>query len=47
MARRRWRFARSHAPDVVLLDLSMPGPTPLVTIADLSRAHRNMFACSS
>ena len=32
-------LCESHAPDVVLLDLSMPGPTPLVTIADLARVQ--------
>ena len=35
-------LCEQHAPDVVLLDLSMPGPTPLVTIADLAKAHRNV-----
>ena len=35
-------LCESHAPDVVLLDLSMPGPTPLVTIAELAKAHRGV-----
>ncbi len=35
-------LCQRHAPDVVLLDLSMPGPTPLVTVADLAKAQPNV-----